>query len=63
MNTYKELDLALEKVLSSVHEDDQFKRRLRKLIANALEGDYLEDDVKSIMELVNLEDNKLLEVL
>ncbi len=63
MNTYKELDLALDKVLSSVHEDDQFKRRLRKLIANALEGDYLEDDVKSIMELVNLEDNKLLEVL
>jgi hypothetical protein len=63
VNTYKELDLALDKVLSSVHEDDQFKRRLRKLIANALEGDYLEDDVKSIMELVNLEDNKLLEVL
>ena len=63
MNTYKELDLALDKVLSSVPENDQFKRRLRKLIANALEGDYLEDDVKSIMELVNLEDNKLLEVL
>lgn len=63
MNTYKELDLALDKVLSSVPENDQFKRRLRKLIANALEGDYLEDDVRNIMELVNLEDNKLLEVL
>lgn len=48
---YKELSEAIEEVLKNVKEDDEFKRRLKKLIDNSLEMASLNDDVRDVLKL------------
>lgn len=48
---YKELDEAVDEVLKNVQEEDEFKRRLKKLIENSLEKSYLNDDIRNVLKL------------
>lgn len=48
---YKELDEAIDEVLKNVQEEDEFKRRLKKLIENSLEKSYLNDDIRNVLKL------------
>jgi hypothetical protein len=48
---YNELTEAIEEILRDVEEDDEFKRRLRKLIENSLEKSYLHEDIRNVLRL------------
>jgi hypothetical protein len=51
---YIELNEAMEEVLKNVHEEDEFKRRLKKLIENSLEQPYLNDDIRNVLKLTKV---------
>lgn len=56
MNRDNELSEAIEEVFINVNEGKDFKKRLKRLIANAMEDSYLDDDILAIMNLMEKEE-------
>lgn len=56
MNRDNELNKAIEEVFLKVNENEEFKRRLKRLIANAMEDSYLDDDILAIINLMEKEE-------
>lgn len=56
MDRENELNKAIEEILFTVNESEEFKRRLKSLIANAMEDSYLDDDILAIINLMNKEE-------
>lgn len=55
MDRNKELNEAIEELFCDMDENDEFKRRLKRLIDNAMKDSYLDDDVLAVMELMKKE--------
>lgn len=51
----KELNEAIEEVLSNIDESFEFKSRLKRLIENAMEESYIEDDILAVIGLMKKE--------
>lgn len=58
MTKHQELEQAINNVLMDCDESDVFKRMLTALILNSLEDSYLDEDLKEVIELVNVSANK-----
>ncbi|QLK09342.1 hypothetical protein BMG_6115 (plasmid) [Priestia megaterium] len=55
MDRNNELNEAIEELFHDMDENDEFKRRLKRLIDNAMKDSYLDDDVLAVMELMKKE--------
>lgn len=55
MDRNKELNTAIEEVFINIDENDEFKRRLKRLIDNAMKDSYIDDDVLSVINLMKRE--------
>ncbi|WP_375105958.1 hypothetical protein AB9L15_01645 [Lysinibacillus fusiformis] len=55
MQRNKELNEAIEEVLSNIDESFEFKSRLKRLIENAMEESYIEDDILAVIGLMKKE--------
>jgi len=54
---YSEIEVAVSETLASADDQSrEFKRRVRKLIENAMTGNLADDDVREVIELVTVED-------
>ena len=49
---YKELKKAIDLSLKEIHQDDDFKMAFRKLIENAMEDNYREQDIMYVIGLI-----------
>lgn len=58
MPKHQELEQAINYVLMDSDESDLFKRMLTALILNSLEDSYLDEDLKEVIDLVNVSANK-----
>ena len=52
MNMEDNLSASIETVCSSYKKDREFKRALEKLIKNVAEGNYLEEDLVSLINRI-----------
>lgn len=52
MDKNRELNEAIEEVLQEIKESEEFKRRVKRLINNALQETYHDDDILSVIDLM-----------
>lgn len=55
MNKDNELNKAVDEIFLTIDESEEFKRRLKRLIANAMEDSYLDDDILAVINLMEKE--------
>jgi hypothetical protein len=55
MEKYSELTEAVKEVLEVSEESEEFKRRLNRLIDNAMKDSYRDDDIFALMNLLKAE--------
>lgn len=51
MALFYELNEAVDKVLQSIDETDEFKRGFKKLIENFIDNSYTDDDIREMLTL------------
>ena len=51
-----ELNEAIEEIFEKIDESEEFKRRAKHLIKNAMLDSYLDDDVLNVINLMQQED-------
>lgn len=56
MPMYPELEQAIDKVLLSTDESEEFNRRFKKLVSNYLDNNARRDDISDVVNLVNYQD-------
>ncbi|WP_158625500.1 hypothetical protein [Exiguobacterium sp. SH0S7] len=56
MDKNKELNEAIEEIFEKIEESEEFKRRAKHLINNAMLDSYYDDDVLSVINLMQKED-------
>lgn len=54
----EEIRRAAEEVLANADESDEYKRRLLKLLGNAISSNYTDADLRQVVELVETEDEE-----
>lgn len=54
MKLYRELENAIEEMVDSVDEGEEFRRRFKKLIYNYYERSYGTQDLEDTIELIKL---------
>jgi len=54
-----ELQQAAETALAESNQSEQFKRRLMRLLENALTGNYMPSDVRQVVDLAELDEEEL----
>ncbi len=57
MSLYKELKEAIDELVGSVNETDEFKRRFTKTIENYFENNYQESDISELIDLVSISED------
>ena len=55
MDRNKELNEAIEELFQEIEESDEFKRRVKRLIDNAMKDSYLDDDIIAVIDLMKRE--------
>ncbi|MCY7949368.1 MULTISPECIES: hypothetical protein [Bacillus] len=55
MDRNKELNEAIEELFREIDENDEFKRRVKRLIDNAMKDSYLDDDILAVIDLMKKE--------
>lgn len=55
MDRNKELNEAIEEVFLEIDENEDFKRRAKRLIDNAMKDSYLDDDILTVINLMKKE--------
>lgn len=54
MTLFPEIELAIDEELENINESDSFKRGFKRLIENFIEKSYREDDIKEVINLIQL---------
>jgi hypothetical protein len=57
MESYSELNRAIETTLNDIGESADFKARFKALIANFYDKSYAQDDIESLIGLCDLEED------
>lgn len=55
MDRARELNEAIDEILADSNENEEFNRRLKRLITNAMEDSYMDDDILAIIYLMEKE--------
>ncbi len=58
MSLYKELKEAIDELVGSANETDEFKRRFTKTIENYFENNYQESDISELIDLVSISEDR-----